>query len=82
MTLASESREDNLVEGLVITETGLPGVLFGQCSNEGFAMATVTTLTLESVYHRLHWKFAGTRRMKDKNKIFRETHKTLTNNKT
>ncbi|XP_067013409.1 HEAT repeat-containing protein 5B [Anabrus simplex] len=34
MTLASESRESNIVEGLVITESGLPGVLFSMLDTE------------------------------------------------
>lgn len=33
-TLANESRENNTVEGLVITETGLPGVLFSMLDTE------------------------------------------------
>lgn len=34
MTLANESRDTNIVEGLVITETGLPGVLFSMLDTE------------------------------------------------
>ncbi|KAG7212607.1 hypothetical protein KM043_012898 [Ampulex compressa] len=34
MTLAIESRDTNVVEGLVITETGLPGVLFSMLDTE------------------------------------------------
>ncbi|XP_014207871.1 HEAT repeat-containing protein 5B [Copidosoma floridanum] len=34
MTLANESRDTNVVEGLVITETGLPGVLFSMLDTE------------------------------------------------
>lgn len=34
MTLANESRGTNVVEGLVITETGLPGVLFSMLDTE------------------------------------------------
>ncbi|GFG34432.1 hypothetical protein Cfor_07683, partial [Coptotermes formosanus] len=34
MTLASESRDTNIVEGLVITESGLPGVLFSMLDTE------------------------------------------------
>ncbi|XP_069685594.1 HEAT repeat-containing protein 5B isoform X2 [Periplaneta americana] len=34
MTLASESRDTNTVEGLVITESGLPGVLFSMLDTE------------------------------------------------
>lgn len=34
MTLASESRDSNTVEGLLITETGLPGVLFSMLDTE------------------------------------------------
>ncbi|KAJ8983315.1 hypothetical protein NQ317_010853 [Molorchus minor] len=34
MTLASESRDNNTVEGLVITETGLPGVFFSMLDTE------------------------------------------------
>ncbi|XP_034252934.1 HEAT repeat-containing protein 5B isoform X2 [Thrips palmi] len=34
MTLASESRDANTVEGLVITESGLPGVLFSMLDTE------------------------------------------------
>lgn len=34
MTLASESRDANTVEGLLITETGLPGVLFSMLDTE------------------------------------------------
>nr|XP_022914802.1 HEAT repeat-containing protein 5B isoform X2 [Onthophagus taurus] len=34
MTLASESRDTNTVEGLLITETGLPGVLFSMLDTE------------------------------------------------
>ncbi|KZC10298.1 HEAT repeat-containing protein 5B [Dufourea novaeangliae] len=34
MTLANESRDTNMVEGLVITETGLPGVLFSMLDTE------------------------------------------------
>lgn len=34
MTLASESRDKNTVEGLLITETGLPGVLFSMLDTE------------------------------------------------
>lgn len=34
MTLASESRESNTVEGLLITESGLPGVLFSMLDTE------------------------------------------------
>ncbi|XP_063239681.1 LOW QUALITY PROTEIN: HEAT repeat-containing protein 5B [Bacillus rossius redtenbacheri] len=33
-TLASENRDSNTVEGLVITESGLPGVLFGMLDTE------------------------------------------------
>ncbi|KAK4872023.1 hypothetical protein RN001_016147 [Aquatica leii] len=34
MSLANESRDSNTVEGLVITETGLPGVLFSMLDTE------------------------------------------------
>lgn len=34
MTLANESRDTNVVEGLIITETGLPGVLFSMLDTE------------------------------------------------
>jgi hypothetical protein len=34
MTLANESRDTNMVEGLIITETGLPGVLFSMLDTE------------------------------------------------
>ncbi|XP_049845033.1 HEAT repeat-containing protein 5B isoform X1 [Schistocerca gregaria] len=34
MTLANENRETNVVEGLVITESGLPGVLFSMLDAE------------------------------------------------
>lgn len=34
MTLANESRDTNTVEGLLITETGLPGVLFSMLDTE------------------------------------------------
>ncbi|CAH0562547.1 unnamed protein product [Brassicogethes aeneus] len=34
MTLASESRDHNTVEGLLITETGLPGVFFSMLDTE------------------------------------------------
>ncbi|XP_043289102.1 HEAT repeat-containing protein 5B isoform X2 [Venturia canescens] len=34
MTLANESRDTNVVEGLTITETGLPGVLFSMLDTE------------------------------------------------
>ncbi|XP_018322639.1 HEAT repeat-containing protein 5B isoform X2 [Agrilus planipennis] len=34
MTLASESRDSNTVEGLLITESGLPGVLFSMLDTE------------------------------------------------
>ncbi|KAJ8688360.1 hypothetical protein QAD02_024155 [Eretmocerus hayati] len=34
MTLANESRDTNIVEGLMITETGLPGVLFSMLDTE------------------------------------------------
>lgn len=34
MTLANESRDSNTVEGLLITETGLPGVLFSMLDTE------------------------------------------------
>lgn len=34
MTLASESKGTNIVEGLVISETGLPGVLFSMLDTE------------------------------------------------
>ncbi|XP_021938507.1 HEAT repeat-containing protein 5B isoform X3 [Zootermopsis nevadensis] len=34
MTLASESRDTNIVEGLVITDSGLPGVLFSMLDTE------------------------------------------------
>lgn len=34
MTLARESRDKNTVEGLLITETGLPGVLFSMLDTE------------------------------------------------
>lgn len=34
MTLASESRDTNTVEGLLITESGLPGVLFSMLDTE------------------------------------------------
>ncbi|XP_014275349.1 HEAT repeat-containing protein 5B isoform X4 [Halyomorpha halys] len=34
LTLANENRENNSVEGLVITETGLPGVLFTMLDTE------------------------------------------------
>lgn len=34
MTLASESRDSNTVEGLLITDTGLPGVLFSMLDSE------------------------------------------------
>ncbi|XP_044256431.1 HEAT repeat-containing protein 5B isoform X4 [Tribolium madens] len=34
MTLANESRDNNTVEGLVITETGLPGVFFSMLDTE------------------------------------------------
>ncbi|XP_058806084.1 HEAT repeat-containing protein 5B isoform X2 [Phymastichus coffea] len=34
MTLANENRDTNVVEGLVITETGLPGVLFSMLDTE------------------------------------------------
>ncbi|XP_044766090.1 HEAT repeat-containing protein 5B isoform X1 [Coccinella septempunctata] len=34
MTLANESRENNTVEGLLITETGLPGVFFSMLDTE------------------------------------------------
>ncbi|XP_048508039.1 HEAT repeat-containing protein 5B isoform X2 [Athalia rosae] len=34
MTLANESRDTNIVEGLIITETGLPGVLFSMLDTE------------------------------------------------
>lgn len=34
MNLASESRDNNKVEGLLITETGLPGVFFSMLDTE------------------------------------------------
>jgi hypothetical protein len=34
MTFASESRDTNTVEGLLITETGLPGVFFSMLDTE------------------------------------------------
>lgn len=34
MTLANESRDSNTVEGLLITETGLPGVFFSMLDTE------------------------------------------------
>lgn len=34
MTLARESRDKNTVEGLLITESGLPGVLFSMLDTE------------------------------------------------
>lgn len=34
LNLASDSRDQNNVEGLIITETGLPGVFFGMLDSE------------------------------------------------
>lgn len=34
LTLANDSRDPNNVEGLIITETGLPGVFFGMLDTE------------------------------------------------